>query len=62
MSPDYDTTYSDAQIDRWHREAEEKATQAKHAERAGNDRRARQLRKEAKQLVFKAARLRGNRG
>lgn len=60
MSPrsgDYDTSASDAQIDRWHKEAEEKASQAKFAD----PKRARQLRKEAEKLMWKAAKLRGHR-
>lgn len=61
MSRDYDTSHSDAQIEKWHQQAEDKATEAKIAEQRGDNRRAAALRREARQLVFKAARLRGQR-
>jgi hypothetical protein len=57
----FDSSHSDRQIDQWHREAEELAARAKVAEEAGNPKRAAKLRHEAKGLVFKAAKLRGQR-
>lgn len=56
-----DYSHSDRQIAEWHRQAEDLVARAKVAERGGDTKRGAKLRHEAKGLVFKAARLRGQR-